>query len=124
PQAWGVLIPVANTGQTPKGATFGDITDGTSNTIVVGERPPSHDMEFGWGYAGWGASGNSDCDTLLGVNELNDKAAGTESDSCPTGPYQFTQGNINNPCDQFHFWSMHTAGANFLFGDGSVKFMP
>jgi prepilin-type N-terminal cleavage/methylation domain-containing protein/prepilin-type processing-associated H-X9-DG protein len=122
--AWGVLVPVANIGQNPKGATFGDITDGTSNTIVVGERPMSHSNEFGWGYAGWGVSGNSDCDTLLGVNELNDGGSGTESDSCPVGPYMFGPGDINNPCDQFHFWSFHTAGANFLFGDGSVKFMP
>jgi hypothetical protein len=25
-----------------------DITDGTSNTLLVGERPPSADYQFGW----------------------------------------------------------------------------
>jgi prepilin-type N-terminal cleavage/methylation domain-containing protein/prepilin-type processing-associated H-X9-DG protein len=117
----GTMLPVANTapGMNKPGSTIGDITDGTSNTFLVGERPPSKDMEYGWGFAGWGVTGNSDCDTLLGVNEVNDSGAY----SCPVGPYTFTRGDLNNQCDQFHFWSLHTNGANFLFADGSVKFM-
>jgi len=31
-----------------------DVVDGTSNTVMLGERPPSPDSSFGWWYAGHG----------------------------------------------------------------------
>jgi prepilin-type processing-associated H-X9-DG protein len=124
---WGVMVPVAVTmpNQPAIGSRVGDITDGTSLTLMVGERPPSANLDFGWGFAGYGASGNADADVIMGVNEVNDQSSGlSDTDSCPQGPYQYQQGNINNPCDQFHFWSMHTGGANWLLADGSSKFIP
>jgi prepilin-type processing-associated H-X9-DG protein len=30
---------------------------------------------------------------------------------------------LNNACDQFHFWSLHSGGGNFLYADASVHFL-
>jgi prepilin-type N-terminal cleavage/methylation domain-containing protein/prepilin-type processing-associated H-X9-DG protein len=110
---------------------FADVTDGASNTLMVGERPPSWDLVFGWWYAGAGQwdtsfmpthnSGSSD--VTLGMAELNIRSVGIpEMNACPDGPYAYGPGTIKNPCDQFHFWSLHTGGSNFLMGDGSVHY--
>jgi prepilin-type processing-associated H-X9-DG protein len=97
---------------------FSDIIDGTSNTLMVGERPPSADGIYGWWYGGWGQSQDGSADMVLGTNEKNVTEPG-----CPLGPYVFGPGNIKNQCDTFHFWSLHPGGANFLMGDGSVHFL-
>lgn len=99
-----------------------DITDGTSNTLLVGERPPSPDFWYGWWYAGEGQEKSGSGDTVLGVRELHGPSDPYTS-SCPPGPYHFVFGNLNNMCDTFHFWSLHSGGANFLFADGSVDFL-
>jgi prepilin-type processing-associated H-X9-DG protein len=101
---------------------FADISDGTSNTLLVGERPPSADGILGWWYAGEGQSKDGSGDMLLGVREKNGLGYAV---GCPQGPYAFVPGNVNNQCDALHFWSLHFGGgANFLFADGSVHFLP
>lgn len=98
-----------------------DIVDGSSQTIVVGERPPSPDFWFGWWYAGYGVLGTGTLDHVLGAAEKNPGWRYVEH--CPRGPYSFRAGDTKEMCDVFHFWSLHSGGAHFLFGDGTVRFL-
>lgn len=98
------------------------ITDGTSNTLLLGERPPSSDFQFGWWYAGTGQALTGSGDLILGVREQNIQPIVSGS-RCGPGAYPFRASRFDDPCGLFHFWSPHSGGANFAFADGSVHFM-
>jgi prepilin-type N-terminal cleavage/methylation domain-containing protein/prepilin-type processing-associated H-X9-DG protein len=101
---------------------FADVTDGTSTTLLVGERPPSPEGHFGWWYGGMGQSMDGSADMLLGAQEHIVYPL-YYSARCPLISPGFGPGNDRNVCDTFHFWSCHIGGANFLFVDGSVRFL-
>ncbi|MBL8809874.1 MAG: DUF1559 domain-containing protein [Planctomycetaceae bacterium] len=88
-----------------------DCPDGLSNTIYIGEVRPecSNHMRQGWLQAN---NGQGMASTIYPIN-LN-----TCVEAANTGCNW-----VNNWTDEFGFRSRHTGGAQFLLGDGAVRFI-
>jgi hypothetical protein len=97
------------------------ITDGISNTLLIGERPPSPDFWYGWWYSGYGQLATGSVDMVLGVREIN--VGWRYLWFCDEGPWHFQPGDLERECHALHFWSMHPQGAYFARGDASIHFM-
>jgi len=105
--------------------TIASITDGTSSTLMIGERPsyPTLDDVDGWQCGAWVYN---EVDSALGLPNTKLWCAGRSSPGgpdCPGGKQWFGPGDPNNMCDSHHYWSKHTGGGNWLFCDGSVRFL-
>lgn len=97
-----------------------DITDGTSNTLMIGERPAGPNGIYAGWYAWWGSSVCRSAQILpVGPNDWIPR----EGVGCRPEPISFRPGQIGNACDLNHYWSPHSTGANFAFADGSVRFL-
>lgn len=83
-----------------------DVTDGTSNTMIVGERGIPDDLLYGWVLcaAGVDPSGSGNWDNLLYTRY-------------GIGPGDGARSHVR------HFWSSHTGGSQFVLTDGSVRFL-
>jgi prepilin-type N-terminal cleavage/methylation domain-containing protein len=91
-----------------------DILDGPSNTVIVGERPPSASLRWGWWT--WGP-----LDSAYPVVSSRPwvEASGPP---CPT-PQVFSPGMPDRECDALHYWSYHPGGGHWLSADGAVRFL-
>jgi prepilin-type N-terminal cleavage/methylation domain-containing protein len=107
--------PGANTSQSLfPGYRVTDIIDGTSNTIMVAERPPTSDLYWGW----WDYP--SCCDALTPARRTSSFWGGGCAAPWPnygafTVPY--------NDCSFDSPWSNHPSGALMLRADGSVSML-
>jgi prepilin-type N-terminal cleavage/methylation domain-containing protein/prepilin-type processing-associated H-X9-DG protein len=107
------------------GVRIADVTDGTSNTFLFGERnhldpiydsdPDISDKLYYWGWAYYASNTG---DVLLGTSVPLNFVLPANLSTLPV-----TQKKLLRDQRRSNFGSGHSGGANFTFTDGSVRFL-
>jgi prepilin-type N-terminal cleavage/methylation domain-containing protein/prepilin-type processing-associated H-X9-DG protein len=99
------------------GVRMADVTDGLSNTIMIGECLIREHAEL-YDFNNWAHpnAGNSHCGTTIPINYKSDHI--NLADKCDK-----PERNSKNPTVSWGFKSQHPGGTNFSLGDGSVRFV-
>jgi prepilin-type N-terminal cleavage/methylation domain-containing protein len=103
------------------GVTMSMIGDGTTHTALIGERPhgPGDTGDWGW----W--AGRNDWDIIMWATVVLSDAPPSRISGYKNCNYPavYSPGNLEDPCDQDHFWSLHPGGGHWTMADGSVHFI-
>ena len=99
-------------------STYASVTDGTSNTIAIGEkmlRVINYSAGDWHDDSGWSDGWDPDIMRSTGWVPFPDQPIAAAATQGANAPDNFDVG--------YHFGSAHAAGAAFVFGDGSVKML-
>ncbi|MDB5386147.1 MAG: putative major pilin subunit [Planctomycetaceae bacterium] len=103
--------------RTGYGAKMADVTDGLSNTIIIGETLPDCHDHYGGGWPCYNGMNTAHASMFVNPNDF------TTCPNIPGGSNKPTCSTQSNWTYSWGFRSRHTGGCQMLLGDGTVRFI-